>query len=211
VTKNFAGVALPIAVVGLVVGVLAGGPASAITYFLMRLAFELVEPSFIPVVSIGIRLVSQFVSVLIMSFFLGGVVEFALKVARGQPVEFGEVFGGFKYFGPIFVATLGTNLAVVIGGIFCVIPGLILGAGLSMSNCLIVDQKLGGIEALKKSWEMTTGHKGSILVYLLLAFLVIVAGVAACCLGALLVSGPLIAIGTSYIYLKLKGEQPRLA
>ncbi|HEY1532373.1 MAG TPA: hypothetical protein VGF76_00090 [Polyangiaceae bacterium] len=47
--------------------------------------------------------------------------------------------------------------------------------------------------------------------YLLLSFLVVVAGLAALCVGALLISAPVLIISNVYLYLKLTGEQPRLA
>jgi uncharacterized membrane protein len=91
------------------------------------------------------------------------------------------------------------------------VPGVIIGAGLLMYQWLIVDQKLPAIDALKKSWAMTDGHKVQLCIFLLLGFLVELAGVAACCVGALLVSTPMLVMASTYIYLKLKGEQPQLA
>jgi uncharacterized membrane protein len=75
---------------------------------------------------------------------------------------------------------------------------------------VIVDQKLGGIDALKKAWELTNGHKLSIFVFYLLSILVIIAGEIACGIGVLLVSFPVIVMGTAHMYLTLKGEPPRL-
>jgi len=40
--------------------------------------------------------------------------------------------------------------------------------------------------------------------------LVGIAGALACCIGALLVSFPVLMVGNAYLYLKLIGEQPRL-
>ena len=45
----------------------------------------------------------------------------------------------------------------------------------------------------------------------LLSAVVVIAGVLACCVGALLVSVPVLVIGNAYVYLKLIGEQPRHA
>jgi uncharacterized membrane protein len=57
---------------------------------------------------------------------------------------------------------------------------------------------------------MTNGHKTALVTFLLLCGLVELAGVAACCVGALLVSTPMVTMATVYIYLKMNGEQPRL-
>jgi uncharacterized membrane protein len=144
------------------------------------------------------------------SYIAGGVASFVLKVARGQPVSFGEVFSGGKYFGRMIVGSVGFYVATAIGLILCIVPGYIVMLGLSMYTFLIVDQGLPGIDALKKSWELTKGHKVNIFVFGLLGFLVILAGALACGIGILLVSYPMLMIGASYIYLKLKGEEPRL-
>jgi hypothetical protein len=45
----------------------------------------------------------------------------------------------------------------------------------------------------------------------LLGILVVIAGYIACLIGALLGSVPILTIGAAYIYLRIKGEQPRLA
>jgi uncharacterized membrane protein len=75
----------------------------------------------------------------------------------------------------------------------------------------VVDQGLSGIDALKKSWEMTKGQRGGIFVFGLLAVLVVIAGYIACLIGALLGSLPILYVAWAYIYLRMRGEQPRLA
>ncbi len=207
---NFQGIALPLAALMFVVSLLSGIPSGGLSYVLTRTAMEIVEPAFLPFIQLGIRFVTQILGAVVGAYFLGGASDFALRVARGQTPEFNVVFGGGKYFGPMLIATLVANFAVTFGFIFCIAPGLILAAGLATYQSLIVDQRLGGVDALKKSWELTDGHKGQLVVFLLLAGLVAIAGAAACCLPLLLVSAPMITIAGAYIYLKLIGEQPRL-
>lgn len=211
VMKNFPGVALPIAVVVLIAGALGAAPAGAFNYFMTRLATEIFDPSFLPLVNVGIQGVGQLLSLGISAFFTGGIVELALKAARGHKTDFGDVFGGAKYFVPMLIGIMCAAFLTSLGLIFCIVPGLIVAAGLLMYQQLIVDQKLPAIDALKKSWEMTNGHKTALLIFLLLGALVELAGVLACCVGAVLVSTPMLVMATAYIYLKLKGEQPQLA
>ena len=209
-SKNFVGVSLPIAV-AMVVSLLPGW-AIGFTYGLMAaLVAEYVEPSFISVLSYLVQATSSLIGLFVGSYIAGGVVSFGLKVARGQPVVFGDVFSGGKYFGKVLVGTIGMYIAAAIGFVLCIVPGYIVMLGLCMFTFLIVDQGLPGIDALKKSWEMTNGHKVNLFVFGLLGFLVIIAGVLACGVGVLLGSYPMLIIGGSYIYLKLKGEEPRLA
>lgn len=208
--KNFAGVGLPIAV-AVIVSLLPGW-AIGFTYGLMAaMIAEYVEPSFISVLGYLVQATSSLLGLFIGSYMAGGIVSFALKVARAQPVAFGDVFSGGKYFGRMLVGTIGMYIAAAIGFVLCIVPGYIVMLGLSMFMFLIVDQGLPGIDALKKSWAMTNGHKVNLFVFGLLGFLVILAGVLACGVGVLLVSYPMLIVGAAYIYLKLKGEEPRLA
>lgn len=57
------------------------------------------------------------------------------------------------------------GLAVGIGCIFLIVPGIIIALGLSMSTYLAVDTDLGPVDALKKSWEMMKGHKWEYFVF----------------------------------------------
>lgn len=207
--KNFAGVALPIAVavfvMALPVGIVAG-----MSGFLVGLAAEYVDSSFIGLFNAVVQAVSGGVGLFVGAFVAGGICEFALKVARGQPVAFGDVFGGGKYFGSMFVGMIGFSVAIAIGMVLCIIPGYIVEFGLWPFAFIIVDQRLGGIDALKKAWAMTNGHKMNIFIFWLLTIVVIIAGELACGIGLLLVSMPLITLASAHMYLTLKGEPPRL-
>jgi uncharacterized membrane protein len=174
------------------------------------LVSEFVDPSFVALFyNLAYALIGG-VGVLIASFLAGGVVEFSLKVARGQPVAFGDVFSGGRFFGSMLVALIGFFICFTIGSMLCVVPGYIVQFGLWPFAFIVVDQKLGGIEALKKAWAMTTGHKLNIFVFWLLSIVVVIAGELACLIGVLLASMPILAIANAYIYLSLKGEPPRL-
>jgi uncharacterized membrane protein len=208
--KNFAGVSLPIAVAVFVLAVPVGITAG-LSGFILRMAFDYVDPSFIGLFNAVMQVGIGAVFLLANAFIAGGIVEFALKVARGQTPSFGDVFGGGKYFGAMFVGWIGFSIAVGIGAMLCIVPGYIVQFGLWPFAFIIVDQKLGGIDALKKAWAMTTGHKMNIFVFWLLCLLVTIAGELACGIGVLLVSMPIIIIASAHMYLSLKGEPPRLA
>ena len=77
-------------------------------------------------------------------------------------------------------------------------------------SAFIVDRGLDGMDALKASIQLTAPHRTNVLVYTLLSMLVVAGGLLACCVGALLLSFPILMIGNAYLYLKLIGEQPRL-
>jgi uncharacterized membrane protein len=209
IMKNFAGTSLPIAVAIFVV-FLPIGIVSSLLQFMLQLAIEYVDASFIGLFSIVLYVLLAGIGLFVNSFVAGGIVEFALKIARGQPAAFGDVFGGGKYFGKMFVGLLGFQVVYAIGIALCVVPGLIVMFGLWPFAFIIVDQKLAGIDALKKAWAMTNGHKMSIFIFWLLCVVAVIAGEIACFLPVLLVSFPLIVLASAHMYLTLNGETPRL-
>jgi uncharacterized membrane protein len=158
----------------------------------------------------GGSLISYLISIIVQAYMLGGIVQFALRVARGEKPEFGVVFSGGRFFAPMLGATLLYTLGITVGFMACIVPGLFLFAGWIAYSAFVVDKGLGGVEALKASWQATTPYRTNIIVYALLSMLVGLVGVLACCIGALLVSFPVLMIGNAYVYLKLIGEQPRL-
>jgi uncharacterized membrane protein len=209
IMKNFAGVSLPLAVAVFVV-FLPVGIVASLMQVIVQLAIEYVDASFIGLFSILLYAVIGGIGLFVNSFIAGGVVEFALKIARGQPASFGDVFAGGKYFGSMFVGWLGVTVAVGLGSMLCVVPGYILWFGLWPFAFVIVDQRLGGVDALKKAWAMTTGHKMNIFVFWLLSILAIIAGEIACFLPVFLISYPLVILASAHMYLTLNGETPRL-
>jgi uncharacterized membrane protein len=147
-----------------------------------------------------------FILTMIVALYLGaGIVSFSLKVARGQPYQFGDLFAGGKYFLSMFAAGLLIGIAVDIGLIFLVVPGIILSLGFSVAPWVIVDRGLGPIEGMKASWELTDGHKGNIFIFNLIAFGLSLVGMCACGVGTLIVV-PILCIAHAYIYLKLSGQ-----
>ncbi len=210
-TKDFAGVALPLAVAGFVstlpsgiIGAIRGGVAGALA------ASGSADPTVLALINGGGSLVSYFISIVVQAFILGGVVQFSLRVARGEKPDFSVVFSGGRHFASMLGGTLLYTLGVTFGFAACIVPGLFLYAGWIAYSAFIVDKGLSGTDALKASWQATTPYRTNIIVYTLLSMLVGIAGVLACCIGALLVSFPVLMIGNAYLYLKLIGEQPRL-
>lgn len=207
--KNFAGISLPLATASFVL-VLPIGIIAGLMQVLMGFAVDVVDPSFMGLFFGLLYLGVGAVTLLTSAFLAGGIAEFALKVARGQTPEFGDVFAGGKYFGSMFVGWLGFFVATAIGFALCIVPGYLLQLGLWPFAFIIVDQRLGGVDALKKAWEMTKGHKMSIFIFMLLNIVVMFAGELACFVGMLLVSYPMIFLASAHMYVTLKGETPRL-
>jgi hypothetical protein len=205
ITKNFAGVSLPLAV-AIFVTILPAAIFGGLLQFIVQLALQYVDSSFLGMLMALLYFVIGSFVIIAAAFISGGVCEFALKIARGQTADFGVIFGGGKYFGSMFVGWL----VIGICNGLC-IPGYIVMFGLWPFAFIIVDQNVGGMDALKSAWAMTTGHKVNIFLFWLLGLVVIFAGEIACFFPVLLLSYPMIILGTAHMYLSLKGESPRLA
>ncbi|HET7541278.1 MAG TPA: hypothetical protein VFK05_15475 [Polyangiaceae bacterium] len=211
VSKDFAGVALPLAVAwfvmllpNLVLSFVRGSVFAALS------ASGSVDPMALALVNGGGSLAIYLLTIVVQAFVLGGTVQFALRVARGEKPDFGVVFSGGRYFAPMLGATLLYSLGIFAGSLACILPGLFLAAVWSLYSAFVVDKGTGAVDALKASWQATAPHRTNVIVYALLSMVVGFAGALACCVGALLVSFPVVMIGNAYVYLKLIGEQPRL-
>jgi hypothetical protein len=108
-------------------------------------------------------------------------------------------------------------VAGVAGGLVFFVAALIVYSRIQFFPFLIVEQRLGPIDSIRESWRMTTGHTGGLVVYAIVTFLLfvpaVVLGTLACLIG-LVVTLPatagVCAIAQTFIYLRLRGEQPRL-
>ena len=209
VTKDFGGVALPLAVAWLVMllpQTLLGGARGFAQSFL--LTSGAIDADTSALIGLIMGPISAAVGVLSQAYFLGGIARFALTVARGRKPEFGEVFAGGSTFGAMFVGQLLLTLALAVGFILCIVPGVILALALQFYALFIVDKQLSGVDALKASWEITKGHRVNLLVLGLVMFGVALLGAAACCFGFLLIAAPMQILVQAYVYMKLHSEEP---
>lgn len=130
-----------------------------------------------------IPLLGVLYSFLVMLPLAYGLVFVNLKAARGEEIAVGDLFAGFKSYGSVLLAGLLTGLIVLGGFILLIVPGIIFACKLSFVPLLVIDQKKGAIEAIKQSWNMTSGYSLKIFLMLLLAIPIMIAGVICLCVG----------------------------
>ena len=141
----------------------------------------------------------------ILMFFYPGLMRIWVGAARGQQPQFGELFSGASRFLPMFGAMTLLMLAVYVGMIFLIVPGVILGLGLMLAPYYVAEANMGVIEALKTSWSATSGHKGKLFLFGLVAWLISILGYVGCCVG-IFVAIPTVATAGAVIYLRLSGR-----
>lgn len=71
---------------------------------------------------------------------------------EGGKAEIGDVFKGFDDFVPALLAVLVGGIAVAIGFMLCVIPGLLIMAVVPTAAYLVAIGEKDGINALKRAW-----------------------------------------------------------
>lgn len=154
------------------------------------------------------RLISGGISAAVQAFFNAGMMFFALKVARGEPYAFADVFNGGRWFLPVFVISVLTTLAIAVGLIFLIVPGVFLALALALSVPAAIDRDLGPIEAMLESFSLTAGHRISILILGVMLFGIGLLGLCACGLGIFVA----LAIGElafAFAYVSVSGRPAR--
>ncbi len=90
-------------------------------------------------------------------------------------------------------------IATILGLIFLVVPGVIIGIGIAFAVYYVIDYKDNPIDALKKSWELTNGYKMKLFLLFLLLGALNLLGLAALFVG-LLVTVPVSMFTVAHVY-----------
>jgi uncharacterized membrane protein len=134
----------------------------------------------------------------------GGVIAVALRIAAGRPVEFSNMFDGFKRFLPLMLAQLVMVVLVGIGMVFLILPGIYLAIVLGFGLHLVVDRDEEFWPALMGSMKVV--QKNLLSVFLVGLAVGLVLFVASIPLGlGLLVAGPWAVMVSAVLYRKLFG------
>jgi hypothetical protein len=101
--------------------------------------------------------------------FLGSFVAAgaSLRVISGayldREPDVGEALEtAVEKMGPLIGAAFGVGLFVTLGFLLLVVPGIIVWCGLALASQVVVLENVSGMDALKRSWELTKGFKGKV-------------------------------------------------
>lgn len=141
--------------------------------------------------------------VLAINAFISFVfVTAALEIEKFGSVSLDDLGHHLPRFFQYFIGYLLFFLALMIGYALLIVPGIYLSVKLFFYMFLVVDKKMSGVDALKLSYEMTRGHFGHLLCFLLSLFVINIAGLMLFGIGVLL-TVPLTFIAAAYVYRKL--------
>lgn len=121
----------------------------------------------------GATLVGGGVALLTLPLFVVGFLRGILAVNRGEEFQLSIITGAVRELPTILGIMLLTGLAVWIGMMLCVIPGLVLGIGLQFALTIYADRKLGVVECLQESWELAKSNLLMLFVYFFVAGLIV--------------------------------------
>lgn len=99
-----------------------------------------------------------------------------LRAVRDDEVEVKDMFEAFRCYWDAVAASLLVGLIVFVGIIFLIVPGIIFGCKLAFVPFLVIDRKMGTIDAIKESWRMTGGYAWKVFLIGLLGLPIIIAG-----------------------------------
>jgi len=144
------------------------------------------------------------VTMALNAFFTGGLLRMAARAARGESVTIGDLFSASDVLLQMFLVSLLSALAVYLGLFLCLIPGILIGIRLYFAPFLVADQRMGAIDAMKRSWAAIQGHGLNLFLFGLVAGLVYCAGALACGVGAL-ITAPIAIVAVAIVYRDLLG------
>lgn len=89
-----------------------------------------------------------------------GTTVYFLNLIRNHDISIERLFDGYKDFVRIFLAELLINVAIAIGTLLLIVPGIILGIMFAMTNFILKDDKeISSTDAMQLSMNMMKGHK----------------------------------------------------
>ncbi len=142
---------------------------------------------------------------------------------------FRNILGMFRRFGSLITVSVLSEIAISFGFIFFVVPGLFLMVAFSVAIPVLMVEKTGPIQAMKKSWAYTAGRRGKIflvmlsvgIIYVIVWYIFMKIGSAIYTVSAgypcprelsslfgSIVSSPIIYVTTVFLYLYVKNKNP---
>lgn|SRR5574341_1886995 len=119
-------------------------------------------PALMAIVPVLVIAVIAFIPLLLAQF--GGVVYATLQHMAGKTTTVGAMFSvGIRRAWALFVAGAAASLLIMAGFIALIVPGVIAALGLSIVYAVAVAEKVTAVEAIKRSFTLTKGKRGTIV------------------------------------------------
>jgi len=129
--------------------------------------------------------VASFMAFFVWSFLTMNQIKIYLRIYDGQVVTYTDLFSDLNRFVNFLVGYVLLLLIIVGGCILLIFPGVIWGLKYGFTPYLIVDKGIAPMSALRKSAEITAGHKGELFLIFLTIVGIRVVGLLVFCVGLL--------------------------
>jgi uncharacterized membrane protein len=149
--------------------------------------------------------ISSVADLVLGTFINMGVTAFYLNAYDNPDTVSLESLWHPQPFWKFLAASLLLGLAIVIGFLLLIVPGVIFTLMFMFATFIVVDRELGPIEAMKESKRLAHGHKWALLGFVLVLALINLLGVLALGVG-LLVSIPVSSLAFVHTYRVLGGR-----
>jgi uncharacterized membrane protein len=116
---------------------------------------------------------------LVLSIVMGAIATAATvflvsESYLGRQIGAGDaIIRAFKFIWPLIVLSIGVGLAVMVGFILLIIPGIIIACGLMVSTQALVLEDVTATEAMSRSWNLTKGFRMKLFGLVFLVFILI--------------------------------------
>lgn len=121
-----------------------------------------------PVVIVGV--IAAVVLLVLWSMFAAGYIRMLLKFHNNGTVNLNEMFMGWHKGPRILLAGIIFSVAVLVGFLLFVIPGIYILVHGILFPFFIVDKNVGAFEALKRSFAVVHGYGWQILAIIFIGF-----------------------------------------
>lgn len=127
----------------------------------------------------GMRITGNLLMLILAGPLTVGLYSVMVRVVRSEEVSIPGLFDGFQHFGRAVGVYLLSLLAIIVGFILLIIPGIIIAVGLYPVEYLVYDERRGVVETLQRAWDLTRGHKFELFVVGVAALFVTLLGLLA--------------------------------
>ena len=145
------------------------GSLVAARFWIQSMVVATAQPAMMPFPTLLVLFVLGFV----MAMLTVGQFSMLLQVHRGRGM-FSDLFAAFGKTPKIVAVLVLGGLAVGIGSMLLVAPGVILLLGLLFAPLIALESDLSIFGCLKGSWRLTKGYKGPLFLYTIIQALLVI-------------------------------------
>lgn len=153
----------------------AGLPQGAISYFQQSVTPQLTAGSISLGQYVGLVILGSLLNMVFTVLAQGALVRATIAASHGERATFGECLStGLSRLLPLLGLGIVSGLAVGLGMILLIVPGIILAVMWYAATPVVVAERQGVFAALGRSAELTEGERWNIFVVLLILFALLV-------------------------------------